>query len=108
MLFFTSARASWQLRFTKSVFAAVQASLSCSKFRFSSVFNLPYQIETEESWRQVLTSLVVCLFARGIYTPDIISTALKHAGFNLTEQELKAVGEKIYRDKCRYNLREGF
>jgi len=26
----------------------------------------------EESWRQVLPSLVVCFFARGIYKPDIV------------------------------------
>ena len=35
----------------------------------------------EERWRQVLTSLVICLFARGVYTPEIVLKALATAGF---------------------------
>ncbi|MEM2084125.1 MAG: aldehyde ferredoxin oxidoreductase family protein, partial [Nitrososphaerota archaeon] len=31
----------------------------------------------EESWRQILSSLVICFFARGIYKPNIVSEALK-------------------------------
>jgi aldehyde:ferredoxin oxidoreductase len=66
------------------------------------------QLVTEESWRQVLTSLVICLFARGIYTPDIVSRSLKIAGYNLGENELKALGQKIYREKYAFKIREGF
>jgi aldehyde:ferredoxin oxidoreductase len=69
---------------------------------------LANQLVTEECWRQVLTSLVVCLFARNIYTPDIVSRTLKHTGFNLTEQDLKAIGERIYLEKCKFSVREGF
>ena len=29
----------------------------------------------EERWRQVLTSLVICLFARGVYTEDVVLKA---------------------------------
>ena len=39
----------------------------------------------EERWRQVLTSLVICLFARGMYTPDI---GFEDAG----NRRLRAVG----------------
>ncbi|MEM4674976.1 MAG: aldehyde ferredoxin oxidoreductase N-terminal domain-containing protein, partial [Nitrososphaerota archaeon] len=34
----------------------------------------------EEAWRQVLSSLVVCFFARRVYTPENTSKALRAAG----------------------------
>lgn len=62
----------------------------------------------EESWRQVLTSLVICLFAREIYKPEIISEALKPLGINLTVDDLKELGRKILREKYKLKIREGF
>lgn len=62
----------------------------------------------EERWRQILSSLVVCFFARGIYTPEIVSKALSVAGFEIPLQELDRIGEEIHRAKYQFKLREGF
>jgi aldehyde:ferredoxin oxidoreductase len=62
----------------------------------------------EESWRQILSSLVVCFFSRGIYTPDIVSRAFKPLGVEITEEELKAKGEEIYKEKLRLKKELGF
>lgn len=62
----------------------------------------------EESWRQTLSSLVVCFFARGIYTPDIISEALEPLGHSISPDELKKLGGEIYREKIRLKLDLGF
>ncbi len=62
----------------------------------------------EECWRQVLSSLVVCFFARGIYTAEIISKAFKPLGVEMNEEELKKIGEEIYREKLKLKLDMGF
>ena len=62
----------------------------------------------EERWRQVLSSLVICFFARGIYQPDTICKSLNSAGFNLTHADLDRIGEEIHREKYRFKIREGF
>ncbi len=62
----------------------------------------------EECWRQVLSSLVVCFFARGIYTAEIISKAFKPLGYEISEEELKKVGEEIYKEKLKLKVAMGF
>lgn len=62
----------------------------------------------EESWRQVLSSLVVCFFAREIYKPEMVSEALKPLGFSLSPEELLELGKRILREKYRLKVREGF
>jgi aldehyde:ferredoxin oxidoreductase len=62
----------------------------------------------EERWRQVLTSLVICLFARGIYTPDVVCDALKAVGFEWTDKDLAALGAETLRRKIAFKEREGF
>jgi aldehyde:ferredoxin oxidoreductase len=62
----------------------------------------------EERWRQVLSSLVVCFFARGIYTPEVACRALACAGFDVSPADLEAVGRRTYRAKYDFKLREGF
>ena len=62
----------------------------------------------EERWRQVLASLVVCFFARGIYQPDVASKALHLAGFDIAPEALHHIGEEIHREKYRFKTREGF
>ncbi len=62
----------------------------------------------EESWRQVLNSLVICLFARKIYKPEIVSKALKALGYNFSAEELVELGRKIYLMKQYRKMREGF
>jgi aldehyde:ferredoxin oxidoreductase len=62
----------------------------------------------EEAWRQVLSSLVVCFFARGVYTPEIIQQALSATGMAYDPDSLKRLGENILRQKNRFKEREGF
>lgn len=62
----------------------------------------------EEHWRQILSSLVICFFARGVYQPDTVSKALHLAGFDLGPDDLHRIGREIYREKYRFKIREGF
>ncbi len=62
----------------------------------------------EERWRQILSSLVVCFFARGVYKPEVVIRALKPLGYDYTVEDLKALGKKIHLMKYRLKIREGF
>lgn len=62
----------------------------------------------EEIWRQVLSSLVVCFFARGIYVPERVARLLGVCGFNMNPEELRRIGQEIYREKYRFKIRAGF
>ena len=81
---------------------------------FSSGGSLPSpeeavkRIVEEESWRQILSSLVLCFFARGIYKPDLVASALEALGYGMSEEELKRVGREIYFAKQRIKRGEGF
>ncbi|MEN4042733.1 MAG: aldehyde ferredoxin oxidoreductase family protein [Anaerolineaceae bacterium] len=72
----------------------------------------PRQVATalleEEAWRQVLSSLVICFFARGVYTPEIIQRALLNLGLEYGPNELTRIGVDILRQKHRFKAREGF
>jgi len=61
----------------------------------------------EESWRQILSSLVVCFFARGIYKPELVVKALKIAGIDLTSDELNRLGKEILKKKYQFKIRQG-
>jgi aldehyde:ferredoxin oxidoreductase len=62
----------------------------------------------EERWRQVLTSLVVCLFARGVYQPEIILDSLRAVGFDWQESDLEKLGIETLVNKYAFKQREGF
>lgn len=62
----------------------------------------------EEAWRQVLTSLVICLFARGIYKPDIVAEALNAIGYEYKVDDILNIGWKIYKNKYKLKLELGF
>lgn len=62
----------------------------------------------EERWRQVLTSLVICLFARGIYTPDVVQKSLALVGFERSAAEITAFGADTLHRKFAFKLREGY
>ncbi len=66
------------------------------------------KIAGEEAWRQILNSLVVCLFARAIYTPEKISRALNSLGYDFDQETLRKLGWKIYVEKQRIKREEGF
>ncbi len=62
----------------------------------------------EERWRQVLTSLVLCLFARGVYDMSTVRQALAAVGFPRTEEQLRELGADILRRKYAFKERAGF
>jgi aldehyde:ferredoxin oxidoreductase len=62
----------------------------------------------EESWRQILSSIVICFFAREIYDVDTVLDCLKAAGFDLDAERLLQIGRDIHREKFRFKTREGF
>jgi aldehyde:ferredoxin oxidoreductase len=62
----------------------------------------------EEQWRQILSSLVVCYFAREVYTPQITVKALNVLGYELSEEDLKKIGAEVLKAKYEFKLREGF
>ena len=62
----------------------------------------------EERWRQVLASLVICFFARGVYTMDTVRRALSVAGMERSEEELVELGVRILSRKYAFKRREGF
>jgi aldehyde:ferredoxin oxidoreductase len=66
------------------------------------------ELISEEAWRQVLSSLVICFFARGIYKPELTIKAFKPIGLDFTEESLKAIGKKILKAKYEFKVREGF
>ncbi|MBS7288883.1 MAG: aldehyde:ferredoxin oxidoreductase, partial [Candidatus Freyarchaeota archaeon] len=76
--------------------------------RRASPSELAKMIFEEECWRQVLSSLVVCFFARGVYTPEVVSRCLSVMGIDLTPADLKGLGARILREKYEFKFREGF
>lgn len=62
----------------------------------------------EETWRQVLSSLVICFFARGVYTADIIQQALNAIGLKYSPEDLSQLGADILDRKHQFKQREGF
>ena len=63
----------------------------------------------EEAWRQILSSLVVCFFARGIYDKDTVLKTLETAGHHkVSPESLDKIGVEILREKNSFKKREGF
>jgi aldehyde:ferredoxin oxidoreductase len=58
------------------------------KFKKLSQADLAEALLNEERWRQVLSSLVICFFARNIYQPEIVSKALQSAGQEFSVDDL--------------------
>ena len=62
----------------------------------------------EERWRQILSSLVICFFARGVYKPELVVEAFKPLGYEFTVEDLQRLGKEIHLNKYRFKMREGF
>jgi aldehyde:ferredoxin oxidoreductase len=62
----------------------------------------------EEEWRNVLNSLIICLFARNIYTPSLVVECLKNIGIKKTEQELLKLGFEIQKQRITSKIQFGF
>lgn len=66
------------------------------------------KILSEEIWRQILSSLVICFFGREIYSQDIVLKCLRQVGYELNETSLIDIGKKIYSEKYRFKISSGF
>jgi aldehyde:ferredoxin oxidoreductase len=62
----------------------------------------------EERWRQVLSSLVVCFFAREVYAPEVVQRALAAVGWERSLDDLVWLGTETLRRKYGFKIREGF
>ncbi|MGQ9699816.1 MAG: aldehyde ferredoxin oxidoreductase N-terminal domain-containing protein [Candidatus Bipolaricaulaceae bacterium] len=76
--------------------------------QYPSPEELARRLFQEEARRQILSSLVVCFFARGIYDGETISQALASLGIERSSVELESLGVKILRRKYEFKRREGF
>jgi aldehyde:ferredoxin oxidoreductase len=65
------------------------------------------KIIKEESLRQILSSIMICFFARGIYTIDVVAEALKTIGFEFSDEDLLKIGREILADKYRFKAANG-
>ena len=62
----------------------------------------------EELERCMLNSLIICLFARKVYDRGTILAALNSIGYQLTNDDLTEMAEKIYKTKLRIKKALGF
>ncbi|MDA3954708.1 MAG: hypothetical protein PF485_13750 [Bacteroidales bacterium] len=62
----------------------------------------------EEAIRQILSSIAVCFFARGIYDLKLVSEAIKLLGFDMDDKKLFEIGKQIHLKKYQFKIREGF
>ncbi len=65
------------------------------------------QVE-DAQWRMVLNSLVICLFARGVYDGDIITRGLESLGQGRSLEEIKKLGCETLRRKFDWKQKCGF
>lgn len=79
------------------------------------ILNKPITLEkginsliNEEEWRNVLNSMVICLFARGVYDINTTIQALDSLKINRTEEELLKMGMEIQRKRLQFKYAEGF
>lgn len=70
--------------------------------------NVVDKLLDEEAIRQILSSIAVCFFARGIYNLKLVSDAIKLLGFDLDENQLHEIGRQIHLNKYKFKMREGF
>ncbi len=86
-------------------------SIDQKMFREGTKFSpeeLAKKLFNEEAERQVLTSLVICLFARNVYTPERVSACLKIFGLDMSEERLHEIGKKILIEKNALKKEMGF
>lgn len=63
----------------------------------------------ESVWRMALNSLVICLFARNIYTPAVVSEGLRLLGFEqFDEAAVSHASRLIHAQKIRQKMNFGF
>jgi aldehyde:ferredoxin oxidoreductase len=62
----------------------------------------------DEQGRALLTSMVACLFARGVYTDDLLAQCLKAVGYGTLAETLGPVSRNIQQLRWKNRLTTGF
>jgi aldehyde:ferredoxin oxidoreductase len=62
----------------------------------------------DEMGRVLLTSMVSCLFARNVYTDDVLSACLQTLGFSDLAGQLEAVAARVQRLRWHIRFASGF
>jgi aldehyde:ferredoxin oxidoreductase len=62
----------------------------------------------DEKERVFLTSMVSCLFARGVYTPDLLAECLSVLTYNELAARMNTVAQTIQRRRWQLRLQTGF
>jgi aldehyde:ferredoxin oxidoreductase len=62
----------------------------------------------DEQGRALLTSMVSCLFARGVYTDELLATCLKAVGYESLAESLGPVSRNIQQLRWKMRLATGF
>jgi aldehyde:ferredoxin oxidoreductase len=62
----------------------------------------------DERARVLLTSMVSCLFARGVYGEDVLSGCLRSVGYTALAENIGTVAEHVQKLRWRARLRTGF
>ena len=62
----------------------------------------------DEPGRCLLTSMVGCTFARGVYKPDLLSECLQVSGFTEPAGNLMTISEEIRRHRWKLRFETGF
>jgi aldehyde:ferredoxin oxidoreductase len=64
--------------------------------------------EADERDRCVLTSMVACLFARGVFTDALLAQCLRSVGYETLAQDLGALGREVQKRRWRARLATGY
>jgi aldehyde:ferredoxin oxidoreductase len=62
----------------------------------------------DEKGRVFLTSMVSCLFARGVYTDEVLGNCLKSVGYGSLADNMGKVSEDIQRLRWKLRVRSGY
>ncbi|MHA1739377.1 MAG: aldehyde ferredoxin oxidoreductase C-terminal domain-containing protein [Candidatus Heimdallarchaeota archaeon] len=62
---------------------------------------------TEEKWRQILNSLIICLFARKVFNIDRTLLSLNSMGIEVTETDLTKLANDTYKKKNDWKIAAG-
>lgn len=62
---------------------------------------------TEEKWRQILNSLIICLFARKVFNIERTLLSLNSMGLEVTEADLSKLADDTYKKKNDWKIAAG-
>lgn len=62
----------------------------------------------DEKGRVFLTSMVSCLFARGVYTDEVLSNCLRSVGYGTLADSMDSVAGEIQKLRWKMRVRTGY